>query len=331
MKRNLVYLLLLLSMSVGGWAHSCAHPPGDAPMDYREAMREFVEGISSYAKAIDPSFIIIPQNGHELLTVDGTAMGRPAEEYIAAIDGIGREDLFYGYDDDDVRTPREVTAQWLPFMDLARAQGLAVLITDYCERHAYVDDSYARSAERGYISFAADERNLDDIPAYPAGPIGENSDSITSLEDAKNFLYLINPGGFSNRAAFLNAIRDTNYDIVIIDLFDDDGVALSREDINSISVKKDGGRRLVIAYMSIGEAEDYRYYWKPEWKADPPTWLEAENPNWEGNYEVRYWDPDWQRIIYGNDDSYLKRIIDAGFDGVYLDIIDAFEHFESKE
>jgi len=118
---------------------------------------------------------------------------------------------------------------------------------------------------------------------------------------------------------------------VIIDLFDDDGVSLSHNDVSSLKVKEDGGRRLVIAYMSIGEAEDYRYYWKPEWKADPPTWLEAENPNWEGNYEVRYWDPDWQRIIYGNDDSYLKRIIDAGFDGVYLDIIDAFEHFESKE
>lgn len=35
----------------------------------------------------------------------------------------------------------------------------------------------------------------------------------------------------------------------------------------------------------------------------------------------------WQAIIYGNDNSYLKKIIDAGFDGVYLDIIDAFEYF----
>jgi len=36
------------------------------------------------------------------------------------------------------------------------------------------------------------------------------------------------------------------------------------------------------------------------------------------------------QIIYGNNNSYLKKILDAGFDGVYLDIIDAFEYFENQ-
>lgn len=48
----------------------------------------------------------------------------------------------------------------------------------------------------------------------------------------------------------------------------------------------------------------------------------------EGRCLTNDWDENWQAIIYGNDDSYLKKIIDAGFDGVYLDIIDAFEYFE---
>ena len=52
------------------------------------------------------------------------------------------------------------------------------------------------------------------------------------------------------------------------------------------------------------------------------------SPDWEGNYKVRYWEEDWQAIIYGDADSYLQKILDAGFDGVYLDIIDAFEYFE---
>ena len=38
--------------------------------------------------------------------------------------------------------------------------------------------------------------------------------------------------------------------------------------------------------------------------------------------------PQWQNIIYGNESSYLTKISDAGFDGVYLDIIDAFEYYE---
>lgn len=36
----------------------------------------------------------------------------------------------------------------------------------------------------------------------------------------------------------------------------------------------------------------------------------------------------WQTIIYGQEDSYVARIVGAGFDGIYLDIIDAFEFFE---
>ena len=86
---------------------------------------------------------------------------------------------------------------------------------------------------------------------------------------------------------------------------------------------------MLIAYMSIGEAEDYRYYWNEEWGNVKPSWFASENPEWEGNYVVYYWDSNWQSIIYGNDNSYLKKIIDAGFDGVYLDIIDAFTYFEN--
>ena len=80
--------------------------------------------------------------------------------------------------------------------------------------------------------------------------------------------------------------------------------------------------------MSIGEAEDYRFYWDTAWESNEPEWLEGENPDWPGNYKVQYWEPDWQAIIFGGPDAYLDIIIAAGFDGVYLDIIDAFEYFE---
>ena len=85
---------------------------------------------------------------------------------------------------------------------------------------------------------------------------------------------------------------------------------------------------LIIQHMSIGEVENFCYYWDASWSQYPPSWLKGENPNWEGNYKVQYWDKEWQDIIFDNENSYLKKIIDAGFDGVYLDIIDAFEYFE---
>jgi cysteinyl-tRNA synthetase len=87
-----------------------------------------------------------------------------------------------------------------------------------------------------------------------------------------------------------------------------------------------GGDKIVLAYMSIGEAEDYRFYWQDDWTPGDPAWLDVENPDWPGNYKVHYWDPAWQTIIF----SYTDRLLDAGFDGAYLDIIDAYEHYADQ-
>jgi cysteinyl-tRNA synthetase len=58
--------------------------------------------------------------------------------------------------------------------------------------------------------------------------------------------------------------------------------------------------------------------------------MDRENPHWKGNYKVRYWEPSWQELILGKEDAYLDKILKTGFDGVYLDIIDAFDYFEFK-
>jgi cysteinyl-tRNA synthetase len=141
-------------------------------------------------------------------------------------------------------------------------------------------------------------------------------------------LYLINPTNFASKASFISAVTATNYDLVIMDLFFTDGTVFTVSEIQQLKNKANGGKRLVISYMSIGEAENYRYYWQSSWNANKPAWLDAENPDWAGNFKVKYWNTDWQNIIYGNENSYLKKILDAGFDGVYLDIIDAFEYYE---
>ncbi|MBN1798153.1 MAG: endo alpha-1,4 polygalactosaminidase [Spirochaetales bacterium] len=294
---------------------------------YRQYMRDFVRDISAYAKGINNDFVIIPQNGHELLTEDGESDGPLSSAYISAVDAVAREEVFYGYDGDDLPTPAAETDYMTEFLDIALANGLAVLVADYCLTQARVDDSYAQSFARGYISFAADHRELDNIPDYPAAPYNENNNDIAGLDQAKNFLYIINPSAFANVTDFINAVAGTNYDVVVVDLFYED-VELTPAQVAQLKTKAGGGSRLVIAYMSIGEAEDFRYYWQPDWDVHPPSWLREENSEWPGCYLVEYWDSAWQSIIYGNDGSYLKKILDAGFDGVYLDIIEAYEYFE---
>ena len=295
--------------------------------NFRQEMRSFVIGIASYARQSDSDFIVIPQNGHDIITLNGDPDGTVATEYVSAISGAGQEDFFYGYDEDNQSSPVEEREFLQGFLDIAESEGVEVLVTDYCWDHSKMDDSYTQNGNHGYISFAADSRELDIIPDYPSEPQNVNSRDIVTLSDASNFLYLLNPGEFTSRQDFFEAISQTNYDIIIMDSFFGDEL-LSSTEVTSLKTKAGGGKRIVIAYMSIGEAEDYRYYWKEEWTSDPPSWLAEENPEWRGNYKVRYWEQEWKSIIYGNDHAYLDRIVAAGFDGVYLDIIEAFEHFE---
>ncbi len=102
-----------------------------------------------------------------------------------------------------------------------------------------------------------------------------------------------------------------------------------------------GCRKTVLAYLSIGEAENYRDYWNAAWvdaagtpiPGVAPSWLGPENPDFPGNYKVRYWDPAWQALLWGDaaagSTRPLDRILSQGFDGVYLDIIDAYDFWSA--
>jgi cysteinyl-tRNA synthetase len=82
--------------------------------------------------------------------------------------------------------------------------------------------------------------------------------------------------------------------------------------------------------MSIGQSENYRWYWDPDWEKTPPSWLDVPDGVWAGDHWVRYWDPGWQQIIYGTSDSYLDQILALGFDGVYLDRVDAYWYYQDQ-
>ena len=301
--------------------------PPEEDRDYAADMRSLVVTLSHYAKMQQPGFLIIPQNGEALLTLNQEEDGELAAPYLAAIDGLGREDLFYGYEGDNLATPEEEQAWMLALLRRAQAAGRTILVTDYCSTPAYVDRAYAENTAEGFLCFAADRRELDGLPAYPATPHQSHPGAVNSLADARNFLYLINSSAWSTWAGLVSALTATEYDLLILDFFDETGTPPSPQEMAQLQVKHSGGRRLVIAYLSIGEAEDYRYYWQASWNQDPPAFLEAENPHWPGNYAVRYWEAAWQDLLFGGSNAYLDRIIAAGFDGVYLDKIDSYEFF----
>ncbi len=322
--------ILFLALLLPAGCISDSPDARETDRDFRRDMRDLVGRIGEYAREKSPGFLVVPQNGLQLLTESGDPGGEAAAGYIKTIDGVAQESLFYGYPEMDDPTPEDMNQTLNRFTALAQDNGLFVLVTDYCRNEEFVDRSYNLNHRRGHISFAADSRHLDRIPSHPARPFGQHCRDLSDPAEARNFLYLLNMSGYSSKNDFVNAVRDTDYDILITDPFYLGSVSYSRREVHALKRKACGGNRFVLAYLSIGEAEDYRPYWKEEWKNSPPPWLEDENPDWPGNFKVRYWMEDWQRVLMGDRKALLDRIIDAGFDGVYLDIIDGFRYFERK-
>lgn len=133
--------------------------------------------------------------------------------------------------------------------------------------------------------------------------------------------------GYQLQGATPEDIAQSPYDLVVIDYSRDgtDETAFSPAEVEQMRRGPNGKRRVVLAYLSVGEAEDYRYYWQAGWGRQPPSWLGPENPDWKGNFPVRYWDTSWQNIIFGSADAYLDKIVAAGFDGIYVDRVDSFD------
>lgn len=131
----------------------------------------------------------------------------------------------------------------------------------------------------------------------------------------------------------LDTILKSEADVVVTEYSAniDDFKAWSADEVARMKSRSDGRKRPVLAYFSIGEAESYRFYWRPEWEGTAaPSWLGPENCAWPRNFMVRFWQDGWRDIMVGGPDSFLKRIVAAGFDGVYLDRIDVYTAFEKE-
>lgn len=112
--------------------------------------------------------------------------------------------------------------------------------------------------------------------------------------------------------------------LVVIDYANSSGDAPVPYTPDQLTAMRGSTDKLIVSYLSIGEAEDYRSYWKASWDSSPPSFLSASNPEWPDNFKVKYWDPAWQNIIF----NYVDKIIAGGFNGLYLDVVDSFQYWE---
>jgi cysteinyl-tRNA synthetase len=168
---------------------------------------------------------------------------------------------------------------------------------------------------------------------FLTGSPAQSSFAAEPLTPPRSFAYVLQADAvWKTRSQAVSALAGCDRDWIVVDAAysgEAEG-RWTREDLQTIRAGKPGRR--VLAYLSIGEAEDYRGYWQKSWDADrdgrpdagAPDFLMPVNPDWAGNYRVRYWRADWQKLILAE----VDRISAQGFDGAYLDLVDAFETFE---
>ena len=156
----------------------------------------------------------------------------------------------------------------------------------------------------------------------PPSVIPPASSEPSPLSEVVHWLYLID---VNLQAETVARIAASKYDLVVLDFIPSEinnttyPIAEVVEQLHNVPHPK-----LVIAYIDIGQAEEYRTYWQTGWSLGNPEWIVGVDPDgWEGNFPVAYWWDEWQKIWLGQH-GYLQAILEAGFDGVYLDWVEAY-------
>ncbi len=150
----------------------------------------------------------------------------------------------------------------------------------------------------------------------------EQANAENWLENIDTWLYFIDVN-LSDK--ILNQIINSDYDMVVLDFIPSEAensdfpMAEVVEKLHNAPHPKK-----VIAYLDIGEAEEYRVYWQEDWQVGNPAWIVGADPDgWAENYPVAFWADAWQ-AIWLEDSGVLDQVTGAGFDGVYLDWVEAY-------
>ena len=307
-------------------------PAQESLLDLREEMRKLVISAARFSRKQRRNFRVIARGGLDLLVkrddVDETKTS-PARTYMRSLDGILVEGLFFTEKKPGLPPPPDKQRHVLKLADFAMRSGIKVFTLDYGNTNAIIDQAHALASKRGFISLVSDRALLDiaRLPAYPKRPFGENPANILSLGDVKNFAVITNSLPFGREDRFALTVHGTNFDMVVVDVFHG-RKALSRQAVETLKYKKLGARRLVLALMDVGTAASYRYYWKDNWREGSPPWISAPVRGDPDRYNVEFWRPGWKKIVSGGFKSYLYGIIAQGFDGVLIDGLEAYKHFE---
>lgn len=300
-------------------------------IEYREELRRFVINVGRYARALNPDFKIIAEDALGLVIKpdpEDDTIQFPAKTFIRNIDGLLQREIA------TLVTKAELAKEAIQLRDdtliAAQNMGLKVLALEFAEDIGTIDGAIDDDNKRAMVPFVARTPALSHIPEHPMPIFGANAQSVANIDEIQNFLYLENTQGFGSKDHYIQALRETSYDLVIVDVYHGRD-PLTRTEVENLKFKKTGGQRLVLAMMDITTAASYLYYWQENWKEGSPAFIDAPLRSDPDRYRTHYWDLPWQSLFYGDANSYVSGIVQLGFDGVVIRGLNGWRYYETGE
>jgi cysteinyl-tRNA synthetase len=153
------------------------------------------------------------------------------------------------------------------------------------------------------------------IESVTATPTDAGSVGPPSADAPSSWIYQLS--GYDDDR--LDALAAAPHDAAVIDLARDGGGDYFTAD--EVAALQDSGKT-VYAYFSMGSIETYR----PEYPAVAETDMVLNQwGDWPDEYFVQYWDQRWWDLVM---EPRLDQAAAAGFDGVYLDVPNAYEEID---
>ncbi len=320
-------------------------PPEHIP-NYRAEMRGNIIALADFAAARNKDFQIIVHEGQELLhkslweyhldgynearrkginANDPTFLARlkkhaPEREPVAGtqaalyqkkLSAVAVNNLFCG------------SASVSPHIKKA---GLRLISIDSCPTEDLFDEGAMNSVGLNslFYGFIKPQSAFKKIKKQPI--INENAENIFNVKDAKNISFLIDDSLYGDKESFLEDIRNSNYDIVVIEPFFQHKTPFTAEEISGLKFKKNGTRRQIIAKMNVSEARSDDYFWRDSWRLENPSWLRRASFVDANGVIVEYWNDEWKNVM----GKYFKGIVDTGFDGAFLTGLENHRFFEKQ-
>ena len=110
-------------------------------------MRRFVSSIAEQGRRQSPGFLVVPQNGEELL--DDAA-------YVSLIDGLGKEDLLFGEFKEKTANLAAVIERRVAWLKRLTAVGKPVLAVEYLDDAPTIAAARKTLIDYGFVPYFAD-------------------------------------------------------------------------------------------------------------------------------------------------------------------------------